>query len=78
MNGGMGGWGTFAFVGPFVGLLFVGAVVYVLWNALGGQQSASRRAERSDDAIETLRKQYARGEIDEETFERRAQTLREK
>lgn len=76
MGGGASGWWPLAFLGPFVGLLIMGTVVYLLWSAISG--SSPRPTERADDAMETLRKRYARGEIDEETFEERARTLRER
>lgn len=77
MTGGMGGWWSFAFLGPFVALFVMGAIVYLLWNTLDGQQSSSGGPAGRDDAMEVLRRRYARGEIDEDTFEERAQSLGE-
>lgn len=74
--GGTGGWWLVPFLGPLVGLLIMGAVVYLLWRAIAGSTPSS--TERTNDAIETLRKRYARGEIDEAEFEERARTLRER
>ncbi|WP_340099512.1 SHOCT domain-containing protein [Salinibaculum salinum] len=76
MGGGAGGWGPFVFLGPLVGLLLVGTVVYLLLRAVGGTSSTSTA--RTSDAMETLRKRYARGEIDDEEFEERARKLRER
>lgn len=78
MGGGMGGWGSLAFLGPLVGLLLVGGLVYLLWTATGGSRSASNSDGTPGDAMETLRDRYARGEIDDEAFEKRARKLRER
>lgn len=77
MGGGMGGW-TVGFLGPFVGLLVMVAIVYALWHVLTSGTSVGGDSNGADDAMETLRRRYARGEIDEETFEARARTLRER
>jgi len=74
--GGTGGWWLVSFLGPLVGLLIMGTVVYLLWSAIAGPTSSS--TERTNDAMETLRERYARGEIDEAEFEERARTLRER
>ena len=79
MNGGMGGGWTFGFLGPIIGLLVMGVIVYVLWTAFTGQSSDSqRRADHHDDPMQVLRERYARGEIDEETFQKRSRTLQER
>lgn len=75
MNGGAGMWGPFGFLMPLVGLLVVGALVYLLWRIF--DQSPSEPKTQRNDAIETLRKRYAQGEITEDEFENRARTLRE-
>lgn len=88
--GGWGfGWG---FTGFAVMLLLLGAVVYVLARAFsdgGGMRSggsgrmADSRATHDhggrtgeDPAMVELRERYARGDIDDEEFERRTQRLR--
>ncbi|MCU4728341.1 SHOCT domain-containing protein [Halobacteria archaeon HArc-curdl7] len=76
MGSGTGGWWMVSFLGPLVGLLIMGTVVYLLWSAIAG--STPESTEQTNDAIETLRKRYARGEIDEEEFEERARMLRER
>lgn len=76
MGGTTGGWWPFAFLGPFIGLLIMGTAVYLLWGAISG--SSPTPSTRQADAVETLRKRYARGEIDDEEFEERARTLRER
>ena len=77
MGGGMGGW-TVGFLGPLVGLLAMAAIVVALWSVLSTGASGGGDSNRADDAMETLRRRYARGEIDDETFESRARTLRER
>lgn len=76
MGGGAGGSVPFALFGPWVGLLVVGAIGYVLWSAIGEPSSAA--GDRPDEAMETLRRRYAAGDIDAATFEERARTLRER
>jgi len=74
---GMGGWGGFGWIGSllFLALLVLG-VVY-LWRALdsGRRDSATSSSGASlpheDRALQVLRERYARGEIDQEEFERR-------
>lgn len=72
----MGGGFSYAFVGPFFGLLVMGAVVFLLWRLLVTSTSGTGR--EPDDPMETLRKRYARGDIDDEEFERQARLLRER
>ena len=77
MGGSPGGW-TFGFLGPIIGLLIMAAIVFALWSAISTGRSVESRTEQSDDALESLRKRYARGDIDEETYESRADKLRER
>lgn len=77
MGGSMGGTWSVAFIGPFVGLLVMGLFVYLLWRVLSGPVSSGQRSSEATDAMETLRERYARGEIDEDTFEERAQRLQD-
>ncbi|MFC7045965.1 SHOCT domain-containing protein [Halobacteriaceae archaeon GCM10025711] len=74
MGSGMSGSWGFAFVGPFIGLLVMGAIVVGLWSIVSG---SNHRSDGSD-ALETLRNQYARGEISDEEFEERSRRLRER
>lgn len=75
MGSATGGW-TLGFLGPLVGLLIMSAIVMVLWSALSRGNSDAGHSQQPNDTLETLRKRYARGDIDEETFEERARTLR--
>jgi putative membrane protein len=78
-----GGFGILAFVAMLAGLLFWGLVIVALvlgvrW--LVRQNSHDRYAPppagpAAEDPVEVLRHRYARGEIDEEEFERRRKTL---
>lgn len=77
MGGDTGGM-TLGFLGPFLGFLVIAAIGFVLWNALNKASSPESQSEQSDDALETLRRRYARGDIDEDTFEKRERKLRER
>ena len=66
-HGGMGlgmGWGVW-FLWPAL-LLLGGVAAYALLGSADGG---------SDDALSALRERYARGDIDDEEFERRRETL---
>lgn len=67
MGWGMGWWGWFLW--PVLGLLG-GVAAYALLSSAGGNGDSP-----SDDALSALRERYARGDIDDEEFERRRQTL---
>lgn len=76
LGGGWGGW----FMGPLMMLLFIAlAVVLILilvrWlgshgTGIGGSEGSGRSA-----AIDILKERFARGEIDQEEFERRKRVL---
>ena len=65
----MGGWGyLFMMVGPLlVGILATGGVVTLVWILRGGTAAA---------ADQILAGRFARGEIDEEDYQRRLDVLR--
>jgi len=76
--------GAMGIVGWVVMALFWGLVVVALVAAIrwliragdrGGAAPAVPPAVRPDDPLEILRQRYARGEIDDEEFERRRKTL---
>lgn len=72
-HGGMGwgmGWGVW-FLWPAL-LLLGGVAAYALLRQADGGNGGGVS---SDDALSVLRGRYARGDIDEEEFERRQQTL---
>jgi len=81
----MGDWmGTgwwFGMVGMVVWALLLAGVVYVVVRLViiplvEGAEGAAVCIETGDDALAVLRERFARGEIDEEEFERRAEVLR--
>ena len=77
MGGGMmgAGWGMFGggmFVWPLLVLGLIALAIY--W---GASQNKDSNAEQPDPARAELRERYARGEINDEEFEDRLQTLRD-
>lgn len=71
--GAFGGPFMFAPFGFLLVLLLLGAGVYLLYRTT---QSESGSAESSADAaLETLRRRYAQGEIDDEEFQTRKERL---
>lgn len=73
-GGGMMGAGGFGMLGGgmfLVPILLIVLVVYLVSES--GNDTGSRS---SPNAMETLQKRYARGEIDEEEFEQRKRILR--
>ncbi|SEN06812.1 putative membrane protein [Halorientalis persicus] len=75
-HAGGGMWGGFGWLWMLGGLLVVFGVPAIALYALTTRDSGSGGAE-GDDALTTLRRRYAAGEIDEEEFERREGDLRE-
>jgi|AntRauMinimDraft_3_1070383.scaffolds.fasta_scaffold00307_11 putative membrane protein len=86
MGPGGGGFG-YGFVGLAMVLLFLVAVTLLITRSFDGgsgggvdgrsETTAGGRSTTSGDpALAELRERYARGEIDDEEFERRAQQLR--
>lgn len=67
---GVWGWGM-VLVGLLWMLLLVGVPLALAYWFLGRDRGRAGR----DPAVETLREQYARGEIDDEEFERRLERL---
>lgn len=50
-------------------------VILVLFMMMRGGKSSCHHHEKEDEALEIARKRFARGEIDEETFEKIKQKL---
>ena len=73
MMGWPGWWGGlgFMFLGPVLGLAFIGLIVWAIVAALGG----ARQALSSDSALEILRQRYAKGEITKEEYEAKKKDL---
>ena len=82
-EGGFGGVGIFAIVATLVGLAFWGLVIVALvlgvrWLLRQNRQdryTPPPAGTAAEDPLEVLRHRYARGEIDEEEYERRRKTL---
>ncbi|MEJ2735401.1 MAG: SHOCT domain-containing protein [Anaerolineae bacterium] len=78
MMGGVG-WLTVLIVLILFLLLIGGAVAAVIWFARqgsGGRSMGQGQGPRAgDDALEILRRRYARGEIDREEFQRMREDL---
>jgi putative membrane protein len=80
-----GGFGLVALIGillmaAFWGLIIVGLFYGVRWLIRADRNSrlpgpGQAGWSRPDDPLEILRQRYARGEIDDEEFERRRRTL---
>lgn len=69
----MGGGGIF-------GILILGLVVFLairLYNNSNGLNSGRNSYTRKNDALETLKEKYAKGEISEEEYERKRKVLKE-
>ncbi|MFB6132596.1 MAG: SHOCT domain-containing protein [Halanaeroarchaeum sp.] len=67
---GLGMLGGGMFLGP---LLLLGLVILIAYGVTNGSERQS-----GNEAVETLRERYARGEIDEEEFEERRRMLEER
>ena len=74
MNGAHGFWG-----GGFMGLIELGLILLLVFIVVMAIRGGSPRppADEAKTPLEILRERYARGEIDEETFERMKKALRE-
>jgi len=62
-----GGWMWIFWIAVLVGLVFL-----IKWIV---QQSSIGETKDKDDALEILKKRYARGEIDQEEFEQKKKDL---
>ena len=72
----MGGGWWLGMVGMVVWALLLAAVVLVVVRLVVLPVVEGMDEGAGDDALDVLRERFARGEIDEEEFERRAETLR--
>ena len=70
-DGDGGGW----IWGAVMMTTFVALLVALVWGVLRASMSSAPRGGRKQDAAEILRERFARGEIDEEEFDRRTRTL---
>ena len=72
-----GEWYGMMFLGPFMMLLVIAAIVVLVILAvrwLAGSGGAAQRAPQSK-AVDILKERFARGEIDKEEFEERRRAL---
>jgi len=68
------GWGAMGLFGWMMMVLFWGALVFaIVWAVRSGRSSQ----ENSPDALEVLRRRFARGEIDRDEYNERHRTLTE-
>lgn len=74
-----GGYGIFGGMG-FMGLLLVVLVIYLIIHTLGDNrnQKQSIESDASENrALDLLNERYAKGEIDDEEYNRRKNTLKD-
>ncbi len=75
MNGGYYdmGWG-FPFMGIFFFIFFVILIVYIV-KMITGNNNAEQNSSKELSALEILKQRYARGEIDEKTYQQMKKNL---
>lgn len=75
---GYGGWAGWLVMAVTMLLVWGGLIVLAVWavRSFGRPAGSDRREERSTDAMAILEERFARGEIDQEEFERRGSVLR--
>lgn len=71
--GAIGGPFMFAPIGFLLVLLLVGAIGYLVYQS--GQRGGDTDGAETNPALDTLRRRYANGEIDDEEFQTRKQRL---
>lgn len=71
--GAMGGPFVFAPFGVLLMLLLVGTIGYLAYRVT--QQGGEAAGAEADSALETLRRRYANGELDNEEFQTRKERL---
>ncbi len=75
---GPSGWTGWLFMSLMMIVFWGGLIALVVWaiRTFAGPTGAERRGEPASDALGTLEQRFARGEIDQEEFERRRAVLR--
>jgi putative membrane protein len=69
-------WGNQGFMGGYMWIVWIavliGLIILVKWIV---QQSGSQANKAEENALEILKKRYARGEIDKQEFEQKKKDL---
>ncbi len=66
--------------GAIFGIIILVLVIFLgmrLYNNSNGLNSSNNSYTRKNDALETLKEKYAKGEISEEEYERKRKVLKE-
>lgn len=69
-------WGDHWMFGGYMWLFWIlvlGGLIFLIWWII--KQSQSRPSGSEDDALEILKKKYAKGEIDKEEFEQKKKDI---
>lgn len=76
-----GAYGTYMGLGGFGWIFWLAIAVIIIWLVfrviLGGHNKATFGVHMEEDALEILKKRYARGEISKEEFEEKKKTLKQ-
>lgn len=78
MGPGMMGWGWMGFgwwmlIGPIVGLLFIGLIIYGIYYIFSGRLRSFEPEKRS--SLDILKERYAKGEITEDEYRKMKKEL---
>jgi len=72
----MGDGGGMWFGGGFMWLFWIALIVILVWIIKAATDAGSQNKNNADESpLEILKKRYARGEIDEQEYERRRKEL---
>lgn len=63
--------------GGLLGLILIAIILYFLIKYLNDNKNASDSFRKKDNAIDILNERYAKGEIDEEEYNRRKKILKD-
>lgn len=75
-----GTFGTYMGLGGFGWIFWLAVFIIIVWLVfrviLGGKNKATFGVHMEDDALEILKKRFAKGEISKEEFEEKKKTLK--